>query len=200
VMRTSKSTIIVAAVTVLCGALVGAADDDKAQRPRGRGAAATAAGELAGVNAEKGTVTISVFSRQDQLTTDKTFPVAKDATILQDGAKVKLADLKKGFRAALTLSPDQKTVTAISVDGGTLQGQFRSANFDRNTINVIAGRDMSLKVFHVVRETKITLDGGKQGTIKDLKAGTTLVLTLSVEDRNTVIAIRPAPRQDDQRE
>jgi hypothetical protein len=51
-----------------------------------------------------------------------------------------------------------------------------------------------------VRETKITLDGGKEGTVKDLKSGTVLVLTLSVEDRNTVIGIRPAPRQDEQRE
>src|SRR5262249_33575415 len=137
---------------------------------------------------------------QDQQSTDKTFPVAKDATILQDGGKVKLADLKKGFRAALTLSPDQKIVTGISVDGGTVQGQFRSANVGRNTINLIAGRDMALKVFHLVRETKITLDGGKEGTVKDLKPGTRIVLTLSVEDRNTVIGIRPAPRTDDERD
>jgi hypothetical protein len=199
-MWTIKCVMSVAALLVVGGLATAGAPDDQPQRARGRGAASTAAGELAAVDAEKSTVTISVFSRQDQQTTDKTFPVAKDATILQDGGKVKLADLKKGFRAALTLSPDQKTVTGISVDGGTVHGQFRSANVDRNTIRVIAGRDMALKTFHLVRETKIALDGGKEGTIKDLKPGTMLVLTLSVEDRNTVIGIRPTLRQEDERE
>jgi hypothetical protein len=196
-MRTIKLSLTIAALIILGELAAAGAQDDKPQRPRGRGAATETSGELAAVDVEKSTVTIGVFSRQDQQTTDRTYPVAEDATILQDGTKAKLADLKKGFRAALRLSPDQKTVTGISVDGGTVQGQFRSANFDRNTIRVIAGRDMALKTFHLVRETKITLDGGKEGTVKDLKPGTMLVLTLSVEDRNTVIGIRPAPRQDD---
>jgi len=199
-MWTSSFRMTIAVLIVLGGLARAAAQDDKPQRARGRGAASATSGELASIDAEKRSITISVFSRQDQQTTDKTYPVAKDATILQDGTKATLADLKKGFRAALTLSADQKTVTAISIDGGTVQGQFRSANFDRNTIRIIAGRDMALKTFHLVRESKITLEGGKEGSVKDLKPGTMLVLTLSVEDRNTVIGIRPAPRRDDERE
>jgi hypothetical protein len=45
------------------------------------------------------------------------FSVAKEATIVQDAAPAKLADLKAGHSATLTL--DKDVVAAISVEGGT---------------------------------------------------------------------------------
>src|SRR5262249_39471945 len=71
------------------------------------------AGTLETVDADKHTVTVSTFSRADGQSTERTFPLAKDAKILRDGKEAKLSDLKKGGRATLTLSPDQKTVLSL---------------------------------------------------------------------------------------
>jgi hypothetical protein len=64
-----------------------------------------------------------------------------------------------------------------------------SVNEARNTLTVIAGRKDERRVYHLLRETEVMTASGKATRVKDLKADTLLLLTLSVEDPNTVIRI-----------
>jgi RNA polymerase sigma factor (sigma-70 family) len=59
---------------------------------------------LTAVDAEKGTITITVENRQGKQA--KTHPVAKDAKITLDGKEAKLADLKAGAVVILTFSAE----------------------------------------------------------------------------------------------
>jgi hypothetical protein len=124
----------------------------------------------------------------------ESFPVAKDASISRDNVKARLADLKKGARLTLGFDPDGKTVAKIIADGGTVEGPIRyvSANGARNTITVTAGKKAEKKVYHLVEETEVKA-AGKAARVQDLQTGATLLLTLSVEDANTVIRIETVP-------
>jgi hypothetical protein len=152
-------------------------------------------GTLASVDADKNTVTVTIHSfnraTQEATDTDKTFPLAKDANILQDGTSTKLADLRKGHPVSVKL--DGASAASISVDGGTSQGEFLAANLERNTITVIAGRNLTKQVYHLLKTTKVTGADGKVMLAKDLKPGTKLFLTRSVEDDHTAIRIQALP-------
>jgi RNA polymerase sigma factor (sigma-70 family) len=121
------------------------------------------------------------------------FLVAKDAAITQDNARSKLADLTEGGQITLTL--DGQRGVRISVDGGVVGGPIRyvSADEARNTIAVVAGRKDERRIYHLVKETEVVTTSGKPARVKDLKAGTLLLLTRSVADTNTVIRIEILP-------
>jgi hypothetical protein len=99
----------------------------------------------------------------------ESFPVAKNAVIVQDNVKAKLADLKTGSHIGLDL--DGKTVVRISVDGGIVGGPIRyvSADEARNTIAVIAGRKDDRRIYHLLKETEVMTESGKTTRVKDLK-------------------------------
>ena len=71
----------------------------------------TVAGKLTAISADS--VTLEIVKRGEDATS-KTFTLAKDAKIVRNGKDAKLADLKKGGQATLTLSKDRKTVVSIS--------------------------------------------------------------------------------------
>jgi RNA polymerase sigma factor (sigma-70 family) len=122
----------------------------------------------------------------------ETYRVAGDALILQDNAKTKLADLKMNSRLTLTFAADGMSVVRIDADGGATQGRLLLLNTARNTIRVTVG-EKDTRVYHLVKETQVLTTGGKAVGITELKEGTMLQLTKSVEDANTVIRIEPAP-------
>ena len=82
----------------------------------------------------------------------------------------------------------------IAADGGMAEGPIRyvSANGGRNTITVTAGKKGERKVFHLVKETEVKA-AGRGARLQDLQTGAALLLTLSVEDANTVIRIETVP-------
>jgi hypothetical protein len=88
---------------------------------------------------------------------------------------------------------DGTTVVSVSVEGGTSQAEFRSANAERNTITVIAGRDFARRVVHLLKDTKVLGADGKAIRVQDLKAGTKIQVTRSVEDENTAVRIQALP-------
>jgi len=121
------------------------------------------------------------------------FPVPKDAVIMQDNLKTNLANLTEGSH--ITLKLDGQTVARVSVDGGVAGGPIRyvSADEARNTIAVIAGRKDERRIYHLVKETQVVTATGAPARVKDLKAGTLLLLTRSVADTNAVIRIETLP-------
>ncbi|MFM8271593.1 MAG: hypothetical protein ACKODX_04580, partial [Gemmata sp.] len=149
-------------------------------------------GTLAAVGADKNTVTITVhaFDRRtgERADTQRTFPLAKGAKFVQDEVEVKLAELKTGNAAVVKL--DGANAASVTVDGGTTQGQFRSANVERNTITVLAGRNLAPQVFHLLKAPQVLDADGRAVKLEDLKPGTTLSITKSVEDGNTAVRVR----------
>jgi len=75
-------------------------------------------GQLKAVDADKGTITISIFKGRGENPEEKTLTLAKDARIALDGHEAKLADLKPGDDGPFVqarMSLDQKTVQQIVV-------------------------------------------------------------------------------------
>ena len=193
--RTNLKQLAVFVVTLLGATALGVAAPPALAQEKERVPAKDAnvvRGTLASVDAEKNTVTLTVhsFDRKTGEGTDtkKTFPLAKDAKILQDDAETKLKDLKTGHTTTIKL--DGANAASISIDGGTQQGQFRSVNTERNTITVLAGRNMAKQVFHLLKTTKVLGSDGKAIKLEDLKPGTMLAITKSVEEDGTVVRIQ----------
>lgn len=151
-------------------------------------------GKIGAIDTQNRTITLvtTTFDRKAGEATEKetVLNIAKDAVITQDGVTTKLEDLKRGFTT--TVKSNEKTALAITVDGATVKGQFKSMNSERNTITIVAGRDMGDKVYHLLKTTKVTVSGGKAGKVQDLQPGAEIVLTLSVLGDNTVVRIDPA--------
>jgi hypothetical protein len=122
----------------------------------------------------------------------ETFVVAKGAQITEDNVKAQIAELKEGARVTLRFDSDGKSVEKITADGGAVRGRYLSMNELRRTITVTAGKKEERKVFHLVKETEV-IAAGKAARLKDLEESAALLLTLSVEDANTVIRIEPVP-------
>ena len=75
-------------------------------------------GTVKAVDADKGTVTLTIGAKVGVGGEDKEFKVAKDATVTESsGAPTKLADLKVDTEVALRLSLDQKAAVSITVGG-----------------------------------------------------------------------------------
>jgi RNA polymerase sigma factor (sigma-70 family) len=162
---------------------------DRTRRPQPKDTT-TVTGKLGAVEGDK--VTISTFKRGEGATS-KTFDLAKDARIQRDGKDAKVADLKTGSQATLTLSKDQKTVVALSVTSPAIAAPLKSVDAAKNTITVTVGTRAGKedKTYQVSRDARITVDG-KATQLADLKVGTTL--TFSVDEANTVIQVRTAAR------
>jgi RNA polymerase sigma factor (sigma-70 family) len=118
------------------------------------------------------------------------FLVGKDAAILQDNATISFADLKLGSHVALELDASGKHIARVTADGGTAQGRFVFANEARNTIVVLSDQKDERRVFHLLKETQVLAANGKAVRTRDIKSGTPVVLTRSVEDANTVVRIQ----------
>lgn len=150
-------------------------------------------GKIGAIDTHNRTVTlvISTFDRKAGQANEeeKVYSVQKDTVILQDGVAAKLEELKKGWPTAMKVN--EKAVLSITVEGGTIRGKFKSINPERNTITVIAGRDMSDKIFHLLKTTKVLGEGGKASKVQDLQPGADIQLTTSVQGDNTVIRIQP---------
>jgi RNA polymerase sigma factor (sigma-70 family) len=165
---------------------------EPAEQPR-RGTSET--GMVQSVDAAKNSVTVTVFNRQTGKT-EKTYELAKDCVILRDGKPVKLGDLKTGGRVTLQLSADQKSIARISEEGAFLSAPLKSVDAEKRTITVtVEGRQGKQdKTFQVAKDARVMLEG-KEAKLTDLKAGTQLHLTASVDDANTIVQIQTSPRR-----
>lgn len=77
---------------------------------------AAPAGKVKSVDVKENKITLEGKKKKDGTTgPDRTFDVAKDAKVTVNGETKALADLKAGDAVNLTLSEDQKAVTAISI-------------------------------------------------------------------------------------
>jgi len=172
-----------------------AQDAPRAQREQPKDGT-TMNGRLGALDAENRHITLVISNRTDG-ELEVVLAVAKDAVILQDDVKTKLEDLKKGNSA--TVKVVEKIAVSITVEGGTRRAKFKSINPERNTITVIAGRGDTLQTYHLLKTTKVTMEGGKAATVQDLKVDSEILLTLSALGDGCVIRIQPAPPMEKKR-
>jgi small nuclear ribonucleoprotein (snRNP)-like protein len=171
--------------------------DEKPPQPREQPAAPVMVrGKLESVDADRNIVTVSNFSRRDAQKTERTYPLARNVKVLRDGKEAKLRDLKKGGQVILTMSADQKSVASISVANATVSVHVKSVDATQNTIthSVETRQGKQDRTYQVSKDARILIEG-KEIKLADLKPGTAVVLTLSVEDANTVVQIRTPTRR-----
>ena len=199
-MLTTKLKFTAMLLLVIGGAVLG--DGALAQQPRGQAKGEAAlAGTLQGVDAAKNTVTVTTSNRQTGKA-DKTFEMAKDVVVLRDGKPAKVSDLKQGGRVSVKLSPDQKTAVGISETGKTMGSPLKSVDSENNTITIttLSGRRgkeaVKKDVTHeLAKDGKVTLEGkeGQLAELKDVRPGSTIQLTFSVDDEKKLVHIQYAP-------
>jgi RNA polymerase sigma factor (sigma-70 family) len=156
-------------------------------------------GTLKAVDAGKNTLTLGLKEG------DKTFEVAKDASVAIDQGKGgksplatgKLADLSTGALVTVRLSLDQKVVVAVHAEGAHVGGILKAVDAEKNTITVTVARKGEAPedhTFTVGKEARIQIDegkggtGGKGGTLSDLPVEAQVHVKLSA-DQKAVIAI-----------
>jgi beta-lactamase regulating signal transducer with metallopeptidase domain len=178
------------------GAAAAAQDGDK----RGKSSS-----EVIGTvqSVEAGKRTITVVGKQ----LERTLTLAKEVrVVLDDGTGDKfgfeagqLADVAEGAPVILRLSPDQKEVVGIWVEGPTLKGILKSVDADKPSITVTVaakGEPEQEKTFDVSKNAKLTIsqDKGKDkdkdslpkaDQLADLPPGAIVMIKLSA-DQNTV--------------
>jgi RNA polymerase sigma factor (sigma-70 family) len=170
---------------------------EPAQRPKAQPKeGTTVAGKLETVDADKNTVTVGISNRKEGAS-EKTYPLAKDAKVSQDGNPAKLADLKKGSRVTLRLSEDQKSAVSVSVSGATLTAPLKSVDATKSTVTIVTETRQGKqdRTLQVAKGAKLLIDG-KEAQLGDLKAGTPLVFTFAAAEANTVVQIRTPPRRE----
>ncbi len=156
---------------------------------------------LKGVDIAKNIVTVTTSNRATGKV-DTTFEMAKDIVILRDGKPAMVSDLKQGGRITVKLSPDQKTAVSISETGKTLMAPLKSVDPEKNSITLTVttgGRNAPPEKKDVTHELakdgKVTLEGKEVqlAELKDVRPGSNIQLTFSVDDENKLVHIQYAP-------
>jgi RNA polymerase sigma factor (sigma-70 family) len=157
-------------------------------------------GEIKAVDAEKGTITMLPRGPRGEPGRDpKTFNLAdKDIKVATNfDTPVKLAELKAGMLATLSLSADMDVV-GIRVDAPVATGILNLAKFEnkKTIINIGTGRGIGL-FLHLEPDARFSLDG-KPCKFTDIRMGSRVVVYMTL-DRKGVVALRAGeePRRTD---
>ena len=152
------------------------------------------------VDADKGTITVT--ATKGDTSVDRTIPLAKDAKVSIDGKEAKLADLKAGIRISVKLGDDKTTAVVIGSEGATLIGDLKEVASDQKSVKVtvtvyaIKGDKNSAKTeektVKIGEDTKIVVDGQKNTTVADLKAGSSVAVQVSADGERALVISSPA--------
>jgi RNA polymerase sigma factor (sigma-70 family) len=170
----------------------------------------TLRGILQGVDAAKGTLTVTLPERaRDQAPQEKTIPVAKDAEVVIDDGRggrfslkeAQLADLGEGALVILCLSIDGKLVQSVLAEAPTVSGTVKELDAAKKTLALVVrpprgddpGEVLSL---HVPEDAVVLLDDGrgrrlsvKPGKLADVPAGSVATARLTM-NRQVVTSLR----------
>jgi RNA polymerase sigma factor (sigma-70 family) len=162
-----------------------------------------------GLDYHKHTLTAVSGNKKDGK--EKTYELAKDVRVVLNDGLTKddkgrngsLTDLAPGATAELQLTPDGKTVSAITVRPWSLHGGVQSVDAAKRTITVTSKGEKGAveKTFTLAKEARVLLNdgltkGGKdqEGKLADLTEGTPVTVRVSVVDPKTALEVRPQGR------
>jgi RNA polymerase sigma factor (sigma-70 family) len=164
-------------------------------------------GELKGIDAGKSKITIAV--KEDGQLVDKEFTLVKEARVIfSDGLtkgnkeeERKLTDLTEGASLQVRMSVvDPKMVLEVRPQGQTYFGELKGIDADNSKITVTVKEDGQLvdKELTLVKDAHVSIDGDKgsrEAKLSDLKAGSPVVVRMSVIDSTK--AAHVSVREDD---
>ncbi|MCI0461711.1 MAG: RNA polymerase sigma factor [Gemmataceae bacterium] len=161
------------------------------------------AAEIQSVDSAKKRLTVAV--RTEAGMREQTFELAGDVRVqLGRAENAKLADLAKGMRVVLTLTPDRKTVVAIRSadregdgkdrpgprDGEGVRGIVGSVDAARGIIQLKVGDDQARTLsFEVARNARLMSDLSESIKLADIKPGLLAAVTLA-PDRKQAVVVR----------
>jgi RNA polymerase sigma factor (sigma-70 family) len=170
----------------------------------------TIQGTLKAVDADKGTITVTVALTKGEPATDRTFAVARTARLVLDDGPVadkskpakqpRLGDLPAGAAVSLKLSADRKVVGSIRAEGRTVTGLVKAVDGARNTVTVTVstkGEPDVDRTFPVARAAQVSIDGHSKDKTKpadargvtDVPVGAQVVLRLSLDGQSVVVLV-----------
>lgn len=163
--------------------------------------AAGFSGTVKSVDAAKDSITLTATKGDSSV--DRTFAVAKDATVKIDGREAKLADVKAGVHAHVKLGDDKSTAVAVACDGPTLVGELKDVAADKKSLKVVvtvptdkadktAPRKTEEKTVAVGDDVRVVVAGNKKATLADLKAGASVSVQMSADGTRAVVVMSPA--------
>jgi ferric-dicitrate binding protein FerR (iron transport regulator) len=136
--------------------------------------------------------TLTVVFSVRPIDNEETFDMGPAVRVLVDGKPAKLADLKPGMRVRVVKN-DKGELIGIGGEGPTITAAVKTVADGKITLD---GRGLD-RVCNVTADTKVMIDR-RPGKVADLKPGTEIVVTLSV-DRRTALTILTVPRAGDSR-
>lgn len=168
-------------------------------------------GELKSVDQAKNTIEVKVNTHPDPtnksktVAEDKTYKVADDAHLMIPGQKkATLADLKAGNAVMVRISADGERAIAISTqvkafgEGVSLFGELKTVDHDHKTIKVAVtvladktdkkSAKTEEKTIKLADDARVVVDGNKNSTLADLKAGSNVTIYMS-KDGDKALAI-----------
>jgi hypothetical protein len=169
-------------------------------------------GILKSVDADKGTITVSLNPREEgneqSFTLAKTVEVGINTGLGRRGGvyhEAKLSELAPGALVLLQLSADQKVVECVLAEGPTVQGLIKSVDAGKGTITLTGGvsrGDSGVeKTFNVAKDAEIALDDGrgkafsiKEARLADLPPGAVATLKLSADGKQVRAILTEGPR------
>ena len=179
--------------------------DRPAEKPKDgdRRVDAPNAGNATIVDVDAGKNTLNVLVGRGEDLALQSLTVAKDLKIkVMFGERViqeiPLAELTKPLQATVQLSDDKKSVVALTVFAPSVRGGFKSIDASGKKITVVAG-EREEKTYDLDAMASIRMPGRDVAGIADLKAGTSVIIGLSL-DRQRVIGItvlQPTRREGD---
>src|SRR5262249_23993615 len=157
----------------------------------------------------RNTITASVSSHKGAPPADTTFTIARSARLEIDDGQPKdktrpikpptLADMPVNALVTLRLSADKKVVGSVRAEGLSVNGTAKAIDTDKRSITVTVGGKKGEpgedKTFAVAADAPVFIDNGKSKdkakaeSLKDLPAGSTVTLRLSL-DQKSVVSIR----------
>jgi hypothetical protein len=114
---------------------------------------------------------------------EKTYTVAKDATIAVDGKPAQLADVPADAVVAAKLSADGQTVRSLSADGSNVQGVVRSVDGVNNEIVIELPKQGEAKYKFADNVRVVTGPGEKLRKLEDVKPDLKVTLLLRADQK-----------------
>src|SRR5262249_18384459 len=110
------------------------------------------------------------------------FPVAPESTVLIDGRKAKVTDLKMGMHVSFRMTPDQLTIDHIEAQAGYL---LKGVDLKKQTISVaLGGKTLFKDLF--AKDADVYIDGEPEA-LERLKAGMRITLELGTKGGQMVV-------------
>ena len=131
-------------------------------------------------------VTIQTVKQPD----GEKYETNRDVSVVVNGKKAKLGDLKIRMRVALQVSVGKQSVFGIKATGPSIDGVVKSFDIDRRTLCLEV--DKRLHDIPIAEDAVVAIDG-KAGKLADLRAGMQISVRMSAE-RGCIVGITAGPR------